>query len=162
MFTDVFLFRSYIVIALSVLIPLSFIITLQIYYLLRRYILIDFLLHRRMANKKFTFIYDDYNKLFNLFLDHQKFFLCISSVELCADTFNINTNSLYILLAYCYQKSYFLYIAEYYYLKALDISPNSQIILQGLAKIYSDLGKYDKLNSINSQIETINCDVIIQ
>nr|ARW63629.1 hypothetical protein [Chondria sp. (in: red algae)] len=153
---DIFLFRLYIIIALFFLVPLSLMITWQIYYLLRRYILIYSLLNMFTKNKKFLPSYENYNSLFDIFLDDRKFFLCISFVEFLIHTSSSNINLMYILLAYCYQKSSFLYIAEYYYLKALDIEPQSKIALSGLVKIYAQLGNIDKLNYVNSQIDILD------
>ena len=71
---------------------------------------------------KFTLNDNNYPMLLDLLLDHHMFFLCISASELYISISSTNTEIAYTSLAYSYQKTDFLFIAEYYYLKARKLS----------------------------------------
>nr|YP_010170872.1 hypothetical protein K8K75_pgp194 [Chondria tumulosa]QSD57013.1 hypothetical protein [Chondria tumulosa] len=150
------LFRLYVIFILCFLIPMSFVVSLQIYSLFKDFFAIYFLYNFTIRSSKLLLDYHYYNKLFDLFLERQQFSLCISSAELFASIFLVNIDLVYTLLAFCYQKNSFFYIAEYYYLKALSFSPTSIVILSSLAKIYSKTGNYNQLKYINNKISQLN------
>lgn len=156
MSNDILLFRSYILIVLFFLVPISLIVTLQIYFVLKSYILIYFLSNSFVRDQKVILHHESYNELFRLLLYNHRFSCCISSVELLIHIINSDMDIFYALLAYCYQKSYFFYIAEYYYLKALNLSPDNEAILSNLSIIYLTLDDNDKLKSINNKLKMIN------
>nr|ARW64051.1 hypothetical protein [Chondria sp. (in: red algae)] len=142
---NIILFRLYIIIALCFLIPLSLLVSIQLYSLFKSYALTYFLLNFFLNNNKVNCNNKDYDTLFILLLKQQRFFLCISSVEYLLSLRYSELDPLYMLLAYCYQNHNFCYVAEYYYLKALSCSPNNEIILSKLTQVSSKLSKHPKL-----------------
>lgn len=91
--------------------------------LLKRYISVVRLLNIAREEMKFTLNDNNYPILLDLLLDHHMFFLCISASELYTSIFSTNIKIAYTSLAYSYQKTNFLFIAEYYYTKAGKIAP---------------------------------------
>lgn len=156
MSNNIFLFRLYILIMLFFLVPLSYIITLQVYNLLRRYVFLNSVINTINTDKQSSQLYKEYDDLFDLLLDSKNIFLCISFAELLIKRTSIDTHIIYILLAYSYQKSDFFYVSEYYYLKSNRITSNNLIVLLGLANVYKSLGKINELDYVKSQINRIN------
>lgn len=155
MTSNILLFRSYIVFALLFLVPLSLLITQQIYVLIKNYLLISYLFY--FSNKNIVDTIDDkcYMYLVSYCLSRKKFFLCISLAELSLFLLPLNKFSIYLSLVYFYKKNKFFYIAEYYSLKALAIMPNDISALNSLLEIYNHLDNPDKVYFIEKEIKRL-------
>nr|YP_009398582.1 hypothetical protein [Kuetzingia canaliculata]ARW67768.1 hypothetical protein [Kuetzingia canaliculata] len=143
---NILLFRLYLFVSLLFLLPLSFLITVQFLSFFK----IGLLLNNSNNGKSF------FKELFQFFTIRKQWFLCISWVELSFNLNFINKNIFYNCLSYCYQENGFLYIAEYYALKALAMSPSDLIILNSLATIYKQLGQLSKLENISNKISMLD------
>nr|ARW68609.1 hypothetical protein [Palisada sp.] len=156
MVNSVFLFRLYIIFALLFLVPLSFFITRQIYFLFNSYFVVCNLIGYSKENVLWTLSDEVYINLFNFYVTRKKFFLCISLAELFFLQCPSKRYLVYISLAYCYKESRFFYAAEYYYLRASSLSKDNISILVNLLKIYNELGDFNKVSLVENQIETLN------
>lgn len=152
---NILLFRLYITFTLFFLLPISLTMTQQMSVLIKNYFLIFYIFYFSNQNiphligSKFS-IY-----CFDFYINRKKFFLCISLAELSLSLFPTDKSTAYRFLAYCFQKNDFLYVAEYYYLKVLAITPNDIKILNDLMKIYNYLGKSNKVEVVHNQINQL-------
>nr|ARW60104.1 hypothetical protein [Laurencieae sp.] len=160
MSNNILLFRLYIIFALLFLVPISLFVTLQLYSLIKANKMVYNLVNYLPGDMAFAIDNKVYNNLVDLYLTRKKFFLCISLAELYLFLSPLQKDLIYISLAYCYQKNCFFYVAEYYYLKALSISPNSVLILVNLRKIYKNIGNYDRESFINNHIKRLDSNII--
>nr|YP_009396306.1 hypothetical protein [Polysiphonia scopulorum]ARW65492.1 hypothetical protein [Polysiphonia scopulorum] len=106
-------------------------------------------------NTKFT--QESYVTLFNLHFNRENFFLCIclSDFLLKSSLIAIKKDLLYTFLAYIYYKNELFNLSEYYYLKALDLSPNNCDIIFALGKMYYNLGYVSKASNLCDSIKNI-------
>ena len=156
MVNGIFLFRLYISFALLFLVPLSFFITRQIYFLFNSYFIVYNSISYSKKNVMFTIDDELYTNLFNFYLTRKKFFLCIALAELFIVQSPSKRYLGYISLAYCYKETRFFYVAEYYYLSASSLSKDNVSILVNLLKIYNELGDASKISLVENQIDKLN------
>lgn len=154
MSNSLLLFRLYLGIVFLLLSFFSFVLSRDLFVLIRKRVQI-FTLSSMLSNK---FSQEFYIILSNLYLERKNFFFVICLSEFMAD-FSASSgmkDMLYSFLAYSYSKNSLFSISEYYYLKALKASPYDCDIMFALGKMYSEIGDYSKVNTLCNSIKTIN------
>ena len=144
------MFRIYLLIAILLLLPICFFITLQLIYFFRYYFSLFSVTMNQISNR--TNI-NDILILFTYYLKKQEWLTCILMIELYQELNDLSSNN---LLGICYQKISYNNIAKYYYLKALYNDCNNIIILQNLAIIYKKLDEKQEFNNICNKIVSID------
>nr|YP_009398156.1 hypothetical protein [Thaumatella adunca]ARW67342.1 hypothetical protein [Thaumatella adunca] len=151
--SNLFLFRLYVLVFFFFLFIFSFFLTKQVYILLKNYLqLVKF---SKIFIKNLFLDEDIYIKFFNIYINRGNLFLSISMSELFLKIDLFRKDLVYRCLGYCYEESNFLYIAKYYYTKALFFSPSDTKILFRLASTY------DKLGDINNATQFFNQVIIL-
>nr|YP_009397753.1 hypothetical protein [Sonderella linearis]ARW66939.1 hypothetical protein [Sonderella linearis] len=142
---NILLFRSYIVISLLLLLPLSMYLTLELWQIFQ------FILFKQINLDK-----NNYLRILNVYIDRKKWLLCISFLEV-SSLFNVIAMDINLMyLAYCYRNLNYYNIAEYYYLKAIFYSPCNIIILSNLASMYNLLGRKNDAINLYRQIYSLD------
>nr|YP_009394866.1 hypothetical protein [Polysiphonia stricta]ARW63428.1 hypothetical protein [Polysiphonia stricta] len=146
------LFRLYLLMVFFFLLFFSLFLSKEMYLLLKQSLQIISVPFKFDSKK--NLLNDDYFTLFNIFFARGNFLICLSLSEfyLESDKSFLNKDILYTFLAYVYCENSFWNIAEYYYLKALSLSPENCDIMFSLGKMYDNLGHKDKLRSIVKSI----------
>nr|YP_009392162.1 hypothetical protein [Osmundaria fimbriata]ARW60724.1 hypothetical protein [Osmundaria fimbriata] len=155
MVNSIFLFRLYVLAFLLFLIPLSFFTTVQLLSLIRMILKYNIFFNDFSHNFQVLDVLS-FKDIFNFHANRKQWFLCVSLIDLSFHYSNLDTDLLYISLAYSYKTNSFLSIAEYYYLKALSISPSNIVALKSLAIIYDQLGKREKALSLYDKISSLH------
>nr|QCI05955.1 hypothetical protein [Delesseria sanguinea] len=149
------LFYLYIVITLFFLVPLCYLISIQLFRIIYCTIFNYFNYDLFFSN----FNIEDnskYVKFFNFYLQEKQWFLCISMLELAYEKRACDNIILLNNLAYCYKNLNFWQITEYYYLKALFYSPSNLSILNNLSNLYIISNQVNKSDKINRRIILLN------
>lgn len=147
---NIVLFRSYLIITFSFLIPLCIFISLELFQLLKVLILL------RINSNKISLDKDTFSVLVAFFINRKKWFITISILELFLDVKIIHNLNIYNSLAYCYTTLSYLQIGEYYYLKALSYDSNDINTLANLAALYDLSSNSYKASKIYRRISIID------
>nr|YP_009295220.1 hypothetical chloroplast RF37 [Dasya binghamiae]AOH77232.1 hypothetical chloroplast RF37 [Dasya binghamiae] len=150
MYTQLVLFYVYMFICLLFLVPLSYLISIELFYIFYSIILCytNYEVNKLNQGKFLSF--------FNLYTKRKQWFLCISMLEF------IYHQQFFIpvitckYLAYCYKNLDYLKLAEYYYLQALSYAPSNIYILQNLVELYKKSNDDIKAEEINNRIVLLN------
>nr|YP_009397344.1 hypothetical protein [Dasyclonium flaccidum]ARW66530.1 hypothetical protein [Dasyclonium flaccidum] len=137
---SILLFRSYLLVFLCLLIPLFFLINVEVYQIIKK--VYGFYLHSYSSRNNLNL--NSFNLWFEFYVISKQWLLCISMIELFYLSDIIKSDLAFISLAYCYRNINCLEIAEYYYLITLSYVPNDISLLKNLASVYDQLGQYDK------------------
>ena len=138
------IFRVYLIIAIIILLPACFFITIELFNFINYWFIIKFSINNDNRNIFFLCRY---------YLKKQKWFTCILMLESFQELSSLGCHN---LLGICYHKISYNYIAEYYYSKALNNDLNNITILQNLAYIYKNLGYTDKFQDVCSKIVSLD------
>nr|YP_010155934.1 putative chloroplast RF37 [Cumathamnion serrulatum]QQY85350.1 putative chloroplast RF37 [Cumathamnion serrulatum] len=145
------LFYLYIVITLLLLVPLCYLISIQLFKII--YSTIFSYLNYNLYLLNFNIVDSNKSiKFFNLYIQEKQWFLCISMLELVYEKEAHSNIILLSNLAYCYKSLNLWQIAEYYYLKALFYSPSNLSILNNLSNLYMISNNINKAEKINRRI----------
>jgi len=149
------LFYIYIIIILLFLIPLFYLVSKELFQIF--YILYFNLIKKNILKiKENQFYY-----LIILYIKRNQWFICISMLEaLLKNKLQKKTVFIFMDLAYCYEKLYYLEIAEYYYLKVLSYAPSNIDILNKLSVIYKSSNKTYEASKINRRIDLLKNNYI--
>nr|QCI04541.1 hypothetical protein [Apoglossum ruscifolium] len=153
--SNLFLFYIYVIIALCFLIPLSYIISLELFNLIVSLIFI-YLNYSVVYNNLINSNKLKYYKLIDFYVNRRQLFLCISILEFSLIQGYFDNIFIYSYLAYCYKSLFYFQIAEYYYLKALFYSPSNVVILNNLFELYNMSEQSNKANEIYDRILLLN------
>lgn len=154
MSNSIFLFRVYLAIVFLFLSFFSLVLSKDLFFLIRKRFQIftlSIMLYKAFS-KEFYII------LSNLYLERKNFFLVICLSEFVSDfsySYMIKDIS-YSFLAYSYFKSSFFNIAEYYYWKALNLSPYNCDIMFALSKMYYEIGDNSKVKTLCNSIKSVD------
>nr|YP_009326608.1 hypothetical chloroplast RF37 [Membranoptera platyphylla]AMJ16865.1 hypothetical chloroplast RF37 [Membranoptera platyphylla] len=145
------LFYLYIVITLFFLVPLCYLISIQLFHII--YCTIFSYLNYNLYFSSFqTRDSAKYIQFFNFYIKEKQWFLCISMLEFAYEKKICDNMILFNNLAYCYKSLDFWQITEYYYLKALFYSPSNLSILSNLSNLYKASNQMNKAKEINRRI----------
>jgi tetratricopeptide (TPR) repeat protein len=151
MLSNFIIFRIYLCIAITVLLPICYFITIE---------LVNQILYYLIYLKAYVFMQVDnvneydINFLVNYFLTRKQWFKCITMLQF-SNYYNII--STYKLLGMCFHKLSYYTIARYYYVKALK-NENDIIVLQNLGLVCRDLKDYKMMREICDKIRSIDSD----
>jgi len=157
MFSNFIIFRVYLCIAIIILIPICYFVTIE---------LLDQIIYYFIFLNSYFFvdrIGKNFNKtsfLVNYFFKRQQWFKCIIMLKFYSYYKNNNVNK---SLGICFHYLSYYSIARYYYIKALEFD-NSLEVLQNLALVYRDLKDDRMMFEICSQIHDIdpNNDILLE
>lgn len=151
---SIILFRFYLIIIFLLLFIFSMILSKGLFRLIIKGFKITFL--SSLSCEKFS--QESYLLLYKFYLDRGDFFLCISLSEMILDYCSefIRKDIIYFCLASAYSRITLLHISEYYYLKALTVSPCNCDIMFALSKMYYDIGFMSKAKNICNSIKNID------
>nr|YP_009399616.1 hypothetical protein [Digenea simplex]ARW69435.1 hypothetical protein [Digenea simplex] len=153
MTSNVLIFRCYLCIALCFLIPFSILLSVQVYSIFQTNLIISWL-GKEFKEKKII-DEDFYSNLSKSYLRRKKWLDFIALHEFFYNYDIVNKDRLYSSLAYCYESSIFTKTAEYFYLKAVFLSPSSLPILKKLLKFYKKFESFEKVSKLSDQIQNI-------
>ena len=151
---SLFLFRLYLAIVFLLLSFFSFVLSKDLFCLIRKRVQI-FTLSSILSK---TFSKDSYIFLSNLYLERKSFFfvICLSEFVLDSSDSYMIKDIVYSFLAYAYSQNFLFSISEYYYLKALNLSPYNCDIMFALGKVYYEIGDNSKVDNLCKSIKTID------
>nr|YP_009332828.1 hypothetical chloroplast RF37 [Membranoptera tenuis]AKL79084.1 hypothetical chloroplast RF37 [Membranoptera tenuis] len=145
------LFYLYIVMTLFFLVPLCYLISIQLFHII--YCIIFSYLNYNLYFSNFqTKNSIKYKQFFNFYIKEKQWFLCICMLELAYEKKICSNIILFNNLAYCYKGLDCWQITEYYYLKALFDSPSNLSILNNLSSLYRVSNQVNKAKEINRRI----------
>ena len=150
-------FRLYLVIAICVLLPICYFITLELFNQVLYYLI--FFKDVKIMRQN-NLIIDDIYFLVNYFVQRRQWFKCLLMLQFYEYYKSYNSNKL--LGIYFHNLSY-NYIARYYYLKSLKHETDLEL-LQNLAYICRDLNDSKMLAEICCKINDIdsNNDLLME
>lgn len=157
---NILLFRFYIIISFSFLMPLFLFINFELYKLLKIQIFLKFYFSNYELNL-ISMTKNNLKLLIKLYIYYNKWSIVISLLELSEYLNIMDSVSTYNLLAYTYQILSYLQLSEYYYLKALLDNPDNIEILSNLANLYNLLDKKDKSLAIYRRIFILDNNYLI-
>lgn len=149
MYNNFIVFRIYLLIAILILLPICFFVSVElikkiVYFVLFIRSLYNFKLKKNSLN--------DAKLLFNYYLKTQQWLKSILVLEFYKLYFNCSIDS---LLGICYQKLSYYNIACYYYNQSLNYDENI-IVLQNLVLIYRELKNDEMLKKTYAKIKKID------
>lgn len=158
---NILLFRSYVVCSYFFLIPLALFVTNQFLQFFKLYYISCFLFlsYFSMVKKKLNTL--NFMKLFDFYVISKQWFLAICLLEFFNSYHKVSEDWFFISLAFCYRKLSYYNIAEYYYLKAIDISCEDIVLLAALANMYDQIDEYNKAFNIYRQIYHLDKSYLI-
>lgn len=156
----ILLFRFYVIISFSFLIPLLFFISVELYKLVKIQIFVRFNININQLHLV-DLTKNNIKLLVNIYINRKKWFIVISLLEL-SELFNlIDSIYLYNMLAYVYQNLSYLRLAEYYYFKALLNQPNNISVLNNLASLYDFFAENKKALEVYRRILVLDNNYVI-
>nr|ARW60510.1 hypothetical protein [Polysiphonia sp.] len=152
---SILFFRFYVFIFIFFLLLFSFFLSKQIVSILINHFKLIYLLHN--FKTKLSFTENDFTYLFDIYLFRKNLFLAIALCEfaLQIDYIFFTKDCIHAFLAYCYYRSSFYGVAEYYYFKIISFSPDNLEALVNLGKMYYDLGYKAKAKLIFNRVYTL-------
>lgn len=151
---NVLLFYIYIIITLIFLVPLFYLISVELFQIL--YIIYFHI--NRQKNMKITD--NQINYIINLYIKRNQWFLCISMLEsLYKNTIQYDYVTISIYLAYCYEKLNYMEIAKFYYLQVLSYSPSNIKALSRLAFFYTLSNEVHQASKFNKRIDLLKNNI---
>lgn len=150
MLSDFIIFRIYLSIAIFILLPVCYLLTIELLDQIKYYYLI--FNNFRVENKDIINL-NDVTFLFNYFFTREQFFQCIKLYSMIG----VIDKECDFLLGLCYYNLSFLYIARYYYVEALKFGEKDNIkVLQNLALACNDLKDRNMMFEVCSKIRSID------
>lgn len=150
MLSNFIIFRIYLSVAILILFPVCYFLTIE----LLDQIIYYYLVWKNFRGEKKQIIdLSDVTFLFNYFFTREQFFQCIKLFHMI----NVIEKESSFLLGLCYYNLSCLFIARYYYIKALRFDEKDNIrVLQNLALVCRDLKDKSMMLEVCSKIRSID------
>jgi len=150
MYNNLLIFRIYLLLSITILLPICYFITLD----LIQKITIYFLLMPRIKTLNLGQISNNNVLLiFKYYIKQEHWLKCVLMLEFYKLYTDYKVDN---LLGICYQKLHFYRIARYYYMFALNYDCNNLSILQNLLFVCKALKDHVMLDKIDNQIRILS------
>ena len=150
MYNNLLIFRIYLLLSITILLPICYFITIDLIQKVTTYFLLTFSMKNpnldQVSNNNMLLLFKNYIK-------QKQWLKCILMLEFYKLYTDHKVDN---LLGICYQKLCFYQIARYYYIFALDYDCNNLTILQNLLFVCKSLKDHVMIDKINNQIDILN------